>query len=161
MNPGEQQTAKTLAGIKKDHLERYKLASGFIKPGDRVLDMASGTGYGSYLIAGKSNPKAITAVDRSHQAIEYGKKHYADRRIKFLAASLYEADRHFKPAAFDVICSVETLEHLEDAHGCLGILYRLLAPKGTLIISTPNQDVMPYRKKQFPFHTRHYTTAEI
>lgn len=156
----ERQTATNLEGIRQDHVERYKVALKFICPEDRVLDAACGTGYGAYLIAKEVKPKHITAIDRSAEAIAQGKEYFYDRKISYLVQDINGLNE-FPDEAFDVICALEILEHLEKESAFLETLYKLLTRNGVLIISTPNQDVLPFAKEQFPFHTRHYTSEEF
>ena len=44
----------------------------------------------------------------------------------------------FADAAFDAVLSIEGIEHLEDRYTFLRELRRVLKPKGTLILTTPN-----------------------
>jgi SAM-dependent methyltransferase len=44
----------------------------------------------------------------------------------------------FADASFDVVLSIEGIEHLEDRFAYLRELHRVLKPQGTLILTTPN-----------------------
>jgi len=44
----------------------------------------------------------------------------------------------FADASFDVVLSIEGIEHLEDRFSYLRELHRVLKPQGTLILTTPN-----------------------
>jgi 2-polyprenyl-3-methyl-5-hydroxy-6-metoxy-1,4-benzoquinol methylase len=44
----------------------------------------------------------------------------------------------FPEKHFDYIVSLETLEHLWNPYGCIREFYRVLKPRGKLIVSTPN-----------------------
>lgn len=44
----------------------------------------------------------------------------------------------FPDASFDVVLSIEGIEHLEDRFAYLRALQRVLKPQGTLILTTPN-----------------------
>lgn len=46
--------------------------------------------------------------------------------------------RPFEPESFDCVVAGELLEHLEDPIGFLRGCVRVLRPKGTLVLSTPN-----------------------
>ena len=50
MHDGERQVAPSLDGIRKDHVERYKLAAE-IFGGLSVMDVGCGVGYGAKVLA--------------------------------------------------------------------------------------------------------------
>jgi ubiquinone/menaquinone biosynthesis C-methylase UbiE len=153
----EWQAVSSLEDIPPAYLARYRIATKFIGPEDKVLDAACGIGYGAFLIARDAKPRRITAVDHSLKAINHGKQYFAEKRISYLAKDVFELDSLPK-GSFDVILSLETLTYLEKDSEFLEILRTLLHPNGLLIISSPNQDVLPFDKKQFPGRYRHYST---
>lgn len=59
-----------------------------------------------------------------------------------LGPAYHEADLNarlpFTDASFDVVLSIEGIEHLEDRFAYLRELHRVLKPQGTLILTTPN-----------------------
>jgi len=59
-----------------------------------------------------------------------------------LGAAYHDGDLNkrlpFGDASFDVVLSIEGIEHLEDRFAYLRELHRVLKPKGTLILTTPN-----------------------
>ena len=66
-----------------------------------------------------------------------------DRTAAALLGSAYhDADLNdrlpFADASFDVVLSIEGIEHLEDRFAYLRELHRILKPQGTLILTTPN-----------------------
>lgn len=44
----------------------------------------------------------------------------------------------FADASFDLVFSIEGIEHLEGRYACLRELHRVLKPGGTLVLTTPN-----------------------
>ncbi|MEK7579312.1 MAG: class I SAM-dependent methyltransferase [Patescibacteria group bacterium] len=122
-----------------EHQARYAFATAFVK-GKRVLDIACGTGYGAptCIVAGATS---YTGVDVSHESILYAQTHFAQAGVEFIEASA--GDTLFPDASFDIICSFETIEHLEEEvrRAYLANLSRWLAPDGLVIISTPNKKV--------------------
>jgi len=161
MRKGERQVANTLKKVRRDHIERYNLVLKSIKSTDIVLDIACGIGYGSYLIAKQAKAFKVTGIDKSASAIRTGKKFYNSKNILYLKSDIFEVEKIIKEKFFDVIVTIETLEHLKHDKAYLKLLHKLLKLNGTLFISTPNEDVMPYDKKSFPFHERHYSTQEF
>jgi SAM-dependent methyltransferase len=153
------QVSPILEGIRRDHRERYRFAARFIPAGGSVLDAACGIGYGSWMLAQLARPAAVIGVDVSTEAIAYGLCHYPHPRVALVRADLLLLD--LGDQRFDVIVSFETLEHIAEDRAFLARLRRALAPDGTLIISTPNQDVMPFDPDYYDHHLRHYTSAEF
>jgi len=156
---GERQVAPTLDGIRVDHTARYHFAASKIPPDSRILDMACGVGYGSFILAQETDCASITAVDISQDAISYARTHYATPKIGYIQGDCL--DVALPPAAYDIAISFETLEHITDDSRLLRRFNELLVPDGKLILSTPNQLVKPYKPEKFPFHVRHYTPDEL
>lgn len=155
---GVRQAMPIIGMIQNSHLDRYELACNYIKKDNRVLDLACGVGYGSYLIAKRTKCRFVTAIDLSQEAIDYGRKYYKHEKIIYKVADFSMLD--LSSGSFDVIVSFETMEHV-DASNLLDLFSRLLVPGGTLIISTPNEEVSPFSPSEFIHHQRHYTPQEF
>lgn len=156
---GERQVAPSLDRIRPDHLGRYRFAAARISLGEKVLDMACGIGYGSYLLAQESPAARIVAVDIEPQAIEYGRLHYHNERIDFVCGDALDVE--LPAGIFDTVVSFETIEHLPQPERLLQRFQTLLRPGGRLICSTPNQAAMPFDKAKFPFHLQHFTEVQM
>lgn len=156
---GERQAAPDWSGIRADHTSRYELACNFIPDDAAVLDICCGVGYGSKILAEKTNCKSVQSVDKSEDAINYGRTYYSDPKITFHCSDCFEAP--LEKESFDAIVSFETVEHIQEDKAFIERLHTLLKPNGTLILSTPNEELMPYHIDKFPFHFRHYTPNEL
>lgn len=147
--------------IVRDHLERYRFAARFVR-GARVLDVACGTGYGSEVL-GRGGATRVVGVDISPETIAYGATHYASRRVGFLVGDA--TSLAFKRAAFDVVVSFETLEHLPGVGEFLDEVGRVLAPRGVFVCSTPNRPITTNSNDpgavSTPFHVREFTAGEF
>jgi SAM-dependent methyltransferase len=105
------------------------LLSSIAKPGDRILDYGAGTG-------------ALVARLRSHgydaEGVEFAadaRDYSASQRKILLRDNLeFAPDNHYQ-----VITMIEVIEHLTDLPGTLSELYRVLAPGGTLLVTTPSR----------------------
>ncbi len=137
-----------------EHFARYLFASGFCA-GKRVLDVACGAGYGSYIlkILGAAH---VVGLDSDAVAVALARRNYQAAGLEFRAgdATAWEAP----DAPFDVIVSFETLEHVSDPEVLLKNLRRQLAPQGLFLISCPHDARSPWPS---PFHLRHYTYHEF
>ncbi|MNK33144.1 putative S-adenosylmethionine-dependent methyltransferase [compost metagenome] len=115
------------------HLKRYEFAQKFVS-GKRVLDIAGGSGYGTYYLAKNGNPVEIHSVDLSEDSVRYANHRYPDEKItRFVDnAETYENKEYY-----DVVVSFETIEHLPGYAAFLERVFASLKPGGKLIISTP------------------------
>lgn len=59
---------------------------------------------------------------------------------------------------FDLVVSVEVLEHVEEDASFIRQVHRVLKPGGTFLMTTPNGDFV---KNTNPDHKRHYTFAQL
>lgn len=120
----------------KEHLDRYLFAKNLVE-GKRVLDMACGSGLGSFLLATKGNAKEVIGVDLDADSIRYGKYRYPATNVSRIAA---DATTFKDDGLFDVIISFETIEHISNFEDFLENVSSNLKKDGTLIISTPTNE---------------------
>lgn len=122
--------------IAAEHYHRYFFAASLVS-GKRVLDIASGEGYGSHILA--QCAAHVTGVDISPEAVANATEQYAGDNITFLQGSARAIP--LPDASVDVVVSFETLEHLHEQEEMLQEIRRVLRDDGMLIISTPNKPV--------------------
>lgn len=134
---GERFTPECVREIWYEHFHRYAFALPLAE-GKRVLDAACGEGYGSALLARCA--RHVLGVDISIEAISHANKRYAAQQanLSFRQADVAALDA-LPSASFDLICSFETLEHLQAQEAMLAGFRRLLAPGGVLLVSTPDR----------------------
>lgn len=130
--------------VMQEHLDRYKFALDYVK-GKKVLDCASGAGYGSYMLA--QTAYDVIGVDISQDAIDYAKNHYQAYNLEFFCHDA--CNLPFDDSTFDVITSFETLEHIKEYQCFIKECKRVLRPHGLLIISTPNRVVSAILKNEY------------
>ena len=133
------------------HAARYRFAAQWVAAKtkeSRVLDLACGVGYGSAILK-LAGAGQVTGVDLSDQAVAYAREHYAAPGVSFVCSE----GAAFTPAGlFDVVVSLETIEHVPDARGFVAQLTRFVAPGGVLIGSVPttlSSDVNPHHLHDF------------
>lgn len=137
-----------------EHMARYHFANQFIK-GKNVLDVACGTGYGSYLMINAGAEK-VTGLDIDSKTINYAKKLYKVPGLHFQKGDAHKIP--FKDKTFDVLVSFETIEHLTNPELFLLESKRVLKENGILVISTPNKYEYPKGNK---FHIKEFTPNEM
>lgn len=131
----------------QEHLDRYKYILKYTKD-KNVLDIASGCGYGTYLIATEGKANQVIGADLNEDAIRYGNHRYPHENIKRFVAdgATFKYD-----SLFDTIISFETIEHVPNYLDFVNNLYANLKDNGTLIISTPITKTTN-TKPNNPFH---------
>ena len=151
---GERFVPQCQGEIAAEHYHRYFFASGFVA-GKRVLDIASGEGYGTHILA--QSAAHVTGVDISPEAVANATQKYAGDRIAFLQGSA--ATIPLPDAAVDVVVSFETLEHLSEQEDMLSEIRRVLRQDGLLVISTPNKPL--YSRQGDNFHVKELCREEF
>jgi 2-polyprenyl-3-methyl-5-hydroxy-6-metoxy-1,4-benzoquinol methylase len=133
-NRGERLGADNLDRYAIEHLHRYVLAAGLVN-GLRVLDIASGEGYGSNLLA--QSAAEVIGVDIDSKAVSHASLKYQRPNLKFRQGSATAIP--LDDASVDFCVSFETLEHHDKHEEMIKELRRVLKPGGVLMISTPNK----------------------
>ncbi|MFN2468600.1 MAG: class I SAM-dependent methyltransferase [Gaiellaceae bacterium] len=146
---------ETGPGIVAIHLKRYEFARRWCVDAE-VLDAACGVGYGSAHLADVA--RRVVGVDVSEDAVAYARAHYDRSNVEFRQADLLEPG--LPEAAFDVVCSFETIEHLPDPERFLGHVAQTLRPAGVLVVSTP-QARRTTRTPENPFHHVEYARTDF
>lgn len=98
------------------------------KVGERILDLAAGTGTSSAALA-KSGARVV-AADFSAGMIEVGRRKYPD--LEFVQADAM--DLPFKTGEFDVVTISFGLRNVADPKKALREMYRVLKPGGRLVV---------------------------
>jgi SAM-dependent methyltransferase len=142
-----------------EHLQRY-LAAQDIVADKKILDVASGAGYGTAILAGKS--AYVCGLDIDREAVEFARGKYKAANLRYLQGSI--VDLPFADESFDVVVSFETIEHVgEDLHGkFMDEVARVLKPDGFLIISTPDKHIYSeLTNYNNEFHLKEYYRQEF
>src|SRR5437773_11714026 len=95
--------------IAYEHLHRYAYAATLVK-NKRVLDLASGEGYGSAMLAAAAS--SVVGVDIDENSIRHATAKYADANLQFVSGSITKVpitDDH----SFDIVVCFEAIEHIE------------------------------------------------
>ncbi len=140
-----------------EHLHRYQLTLELVA-GKRVLDVASGEGYGSAILATRAGH--VIGVDLSPDAVEHARERYARPNLEFRQGSATAIP--LEGGSVDVVVSFETLEHLPEHEEMLAELSRVLKPDGLLLLSTPDKHFYTdARRHENPFHVKELYREEF
>lgn len=94
----------------------------------KVLDAAAGQGYFS---------KKLSELGYDVYPIDKDPINFKVDELNCIRSDLNDS-LPYDDAFFDIVLSVETIEHLENTYLFINEIYRVLKPGGLLIITTPN-----------------------
>ena len=137
--------------IAQQHIERYRFAAHQLKPGMSVLDIASGTGYGSAIL--QQAGCDVIAADLGRDQLLQARSAHGIQRLVW-ANALYLP---FRADQLDAVVTFETIEHVVEGRAFLEEMRRVLKPGGVFICSTPN---ILYTAHP-PYHLKEYTIDEF
>ncbi len=142
-----------------EHLHRYNEALPYINSNDVVLDIACGTGFGTDMLATRTQGKVIGG-DIAADAIAECRAHWEKTNLEFKVLDGTQLD--FTDGYFDKIVSFETIEHTTGYPYMIAEFARVLKPGGFLILSTPNRDITsPDGVIENPYHTQEFSYEEL
>ncbi len=119
----------------------------------RLLDAGCGEGYGAELLRRKLGA-AVHAVDYDLPTLTHVRRTYPG--IPCLQGNLVR--QALRDASYDVVVSMQTVEHLWDQPAFVAECARVVRPGGTVVISTPNTLTFPEGNC---YHTKELTAAEL
>lgn len=107
--------------------------------GKTALDVGCGGGLLTEALAAKG--AHATGIDLADEALEVARLHGLESGVKanYRAISA-EALAAESPAAFDLVCCLEMLEHVPDPASVLRAIATLVKPGGTVVLSTINRN---------------------
>jgi SAM-dependent methyltransferase len=146
-----------------DHLSRYLFACRY-SPGMDVLDYGCGTGLGCKLLATNGRGRSVHGVDVDPAAVKLAVSRYST--LQNTSFDVFDGYSTGLPdASFDLIVSLEVIEHVSFVSSYLKEVARLLRPAGRAIFSTPNRNLTrkAYWSGRSPamHHLREYTAREL
>ena len=149
-------SVKAMHGV-IEHLHRYALAKQIIK--DKiVLDIASGEGYGSFLMS--KDAKKVFGVDIDKESVHHASKKYSNSaNLEYLCGSTSNIPLPDK--SVDIVVSFETLEHHNEHDLMMLEVSRVLKTDGVLIISSPEKTIYNQRDPNNPYHIKELTIDEF
>ncbi len=131
---GERYLPELQGDIELEHLHRYLIAKQ-LTLNKRVLDIASGEGYGSALLA--QSAISVVGVDIATDAVAHATAKYRADNLEYRlgSCSVIPLADH----SVDVVVSFETIEHHDEHEAMMCEIKRVLIPGGLLVISCPDK----------------------
>jgi len=141
-----------------EHYHRYLFAAA-LAPGRRVLDLASGEGYGAALLGTQASE--VLGVDIDEPSVEHARARYRLGNLRFARGDMLDLSE-LADDSFDLVTCFEALEHVADHDRLLAEVKRVLAPEGTFVVSTPDRAVYSVEQgRDNPFHVHELAKEEF
>jgi SAM-dependent methyltransferase len=143
-----------------EHVVRYAFAATLCR-GRRVLDVACGEGYGTYMLA-QGGASAVVGVDVAADAVAMARTRFSAAGVRYLVGDATELPAVLSAEApFDLVVSFETIEHVADVERFLAGIRAVLAPDGVVVISAPNEPGPSGHDSANPFHRQTFTFDQL
>ncbi len=154
---GERLTTSVGGQVQIEHYHRYLFARSLVGGLD-IIDVASGEGYGSALLAQVAS--LVIGIEHSRPTVRGAMANFPRPNLHFL-----QGDARAMPlrdACADSVVSFETIEHFDRQADFLREVRRVLRPDGSFIVSTPDRDIYsPAGAPANPFHVCELTRSEF
>jgi len=144
-----EQVAQTENEIRfHEHLRRYAAVRRFCY--GKVLDFASGCGYGSHIVSVNPDVELVVGVDKDPEAVNWAKREFFSAKNEFRCINIENVQEKF-----DTLVSLEAIEHFQDKT----LIPRLAArcDVDNVIISYPNKKSTHFNS----FHVHDYNVQSI
>jgi SAM-dependent methyltransferase len=116
-----------------DFESRSRLLRGEVRAGDRALDVGSGTGEFTAVLA-EAGARAV-GVEVASAAVERARARHPGLDFQLVPI---EGPLPFEDNSFDLVWASEVIEHVTDTARWLSEVRRVLAPRGRLLVTTPS-----------------------
>jgi O-antigen biosynthesis protein len=141
-----------------EHLHRYLWAAELVQ-GRRVLDLASGEGFGAAILA--HSAESVTGIEIDQRTVDHSSLNYGSERISFTLGDAQDLSA-FPDDSFGAVVAFEMIEHVPDQQRVLSEVARVLAPDGLLMISTPDRRAYSDGETRAnPFHVKELELGEF
>lgn len=140
------------------HKFPYEIAASLAKDLD-VLDLGCNVGYGTYAIS--RSAKSVIGIDVSEKVINDARNSYGADNLSFLT---FDGNTlPFPNESFDLVISLQVIEHIEDCQLYLSEASRILKRNGIFFATTPNATLRLDNgmKPWYKFHVREYRPDEL
>lgn len=135
------------------HEKVYEFCKEFVK-NKNVLEIGCGVGYGANMLSGYS--KEYIGCDSDKYSILKNKRLFKQKNLSFIHT---DADNFPENEKFDVVISLQVIEHIQNVDLFLEKISLLLKKNGIVIISTPNASTQSYNEN--PYHFKEYKINEL
>lgn len=126
-----------------------------VAEGRRVLDVGCGEGYGTRELA--RHARFVVGLDADATVLHTARRRYVAANLRWICGV---ADAlPLRERSIDLLCCFQVLEHLAQPERFLREAYRVLAPRGQLLLTTPNRAAILSGVN--PHHVREYDPESL
>jgi GT2 family glycosyltransferase/SAM-dependent methyltransferase len=141
-----------------EHMHRYLWASQLVD-GCRVLDLASGEGFGAAILARSAS--SVLGIEIDQLTVDHSNLNYGSGRIEYVLGDAQDLSA-YEDGSFGAVVAFEMIEHVEDQARVLSEVARVLAADGVLVMSTPDRRAYSGGEVSAnPFHLRELDRDEF
>lgn len=141
-----------------EHFHRYLWAS-CLAANRRVLDLASGEGFGTAILSEVA--EQVVGVEIDERAVQHAQLNYEAPNLSYLQGDARDLGS-FRNDSFDAVVAFEMIEHVEQQQQVLSEIKRVLGPAGLLIMSTPNKPLYDDALEMAnPYHVHELTEGQF
>lgn len=152
--PGDERLQQLLV----EDLAKFVFAARYAA-GCRVLDAGCGAGQGTAYLASHGAAHVI-GVDIAAEAVAFAQQRVGGPNLAFAAMDVTRLC--FPDASFDLVTSIEVIEHLHDYERYVAEMRRVVRDGGMLILSTPNKLITsPRPGMMWPYHIHEFYPDEL
>ncbi len=123
-------------------LYEYIASELIINNNEQILDVGTGQGYLTLLLAHRNPHASIIGIDYSLMQVTRAEKYRRKNNIyncSFLQKNVLSLD--FKTSTFDAIVSVGSIKHWSNIHRGLAAIHRVLKPGHCLILAETDREI--------------------
>jgi SAM-dependent methyltransferase len=126
-----------------------------------VLDAGCGAGQGTHYLA-THGARCVVGVDISVEATGFAQRSYGDEEALHGFAQMDVTRLGFPPGTFDLVTSIEVIEHIFEPEVYVEEIRRVLKDTGVLVLSTPNKLISsPTPGSMWPHHVHEFYPEEL
>lgn len=103
---------------------------------DHIIDLGCGDGFFLYLLNNLPIKIRTTGIDQDEVVLRNARKNLLPKKVDLVKGSVTEMP--FKRNSFKKAIMTEVLEHVDDDKKALSEAYRILKPKGILVLTVPS-----------------------
>lgn len=126
-----------------------------LRPGARVLDVATGTGaLAAEIHRRSSGAVAITACDLNETMLSVARRRAARLQANVDLVRCDATHLPFEPESFDAVTIAFAIDDMPDRAACAREMWRVLSPGGTLALLELGQPDLPLLKAAYRLYLR-------